>query len=171
MNIKLQPQKAQKRSDNSESKRIRQSRSKRSQSPLKYSASQRLQAKYSNKNQYPHSNLTKTIIGVAIDIHKQLGPGFIEKIYQRAMYLEMKRRKIDFEREKKIEIYYNNANLGFEKVDFLIDNKVIVELKSVSDINDIHCAQLISYLKAANKKIGLILNFAKDKLEIKRIII
>lgn len=120
---------------------------------------------------YLYSELTSKIIKLAIKAHKALGPGFVEKIYQRALYLEFKRNKLDFEREKQIYIYYNKANLGYEKVDFIVEDKVIVELKAVEKINEIHIAQMISYLKASGCKIGLILNFANRKLEIKRIIV
>lgn len=123
-----------------------------------------------SQEKYPHSKLTERVIGIAIQIHKKLGPGYVEKIYQRALYLELKRNGIKFQREKKVDIYYNNANLGYEKVDFDIESEIIVELKAVSEIQDIHKAQLISYLKAANRKVGLILNFAKEKLEIKRVV-
>ena len=95
----------------------------------------------------------------------------MEKIYQRAMYLDLKKLGIAFQREKKIDIMYNRANLGYEKVDFDIESKVIVELKAVTELQNIHKAQLISYLKASERKIGLLLNFAKEKLEIKRVVI
>ena len=119
---------------------------------------------------YPDKDLTGKIIKIAIDIHKTLGPGFVEKVYQRAMYLDLKRSPLKFEREKEIEIRYKNIKLGYEKVDFIIEGKVILELKTVSEIQEIHKAQMLSYLKASNCKIGLILNFAKPILEIKRVI-
>lgn len=118
---------------------------------------------------YPLSDLTERIIKVAIDVHKTLGPGFTEKIYQRALYLEFKRNNFKFDREKRITIMFKKVNLGYDTIDFDVEDKVLLELKSVSEINQIHVAQLISYLKAANRKVGLILNFAKPVLEIKRI--
>lgn len=135
------------------------------QRPQKNSESQWSQEKY------PLSELTEKIIGAAIKVHKNLGPGFMEKIYQRAMYLELKNYSIRYKREEPINIYYRGINLGYEKVDFNVENKIIVELKTVSEIQEIHKAQLISYLKASECKIGLILNFAKQKLEIKRIVV
>jgi len=119
---------------------------------------------------YPDKDLTGKIIKIAISIHKILGPGFVEKVYQRAMYLDLKRSSLNFEREKEIEIRYKNIKLGYEKVDFIIESRVILELKTVSEIQEIHKAQMLSYLKASGCKIGLILNFAKPVLEIKRII-
>lgn len=123
------------------------------------------------KNEYRYSALTDKIIKVAVDIHKTLGPGFVEKIYQRALYLEFKRNKFKFTRERKIEVAFRGASLGYEQVDFDLENKVLVEIKAVSEINNIHRAQLISYLKASNRRVGLILNFALPKLEIKRVVL
>ena len=114
------------------------------------------------------NKLSNKIIGIAIDIHKELGPGFVEKIYQRAMYLELKNSSINFEREKKVDIRFKKALLGYQALDFIIERELIIEIKAVSEINKIHMAQMLSYLKATSKKLGLILNFANDKLEIKR---
>ena len=122
------------------------------------------------KNEYQFSDLTDKIIGIGINIHKELGPGFVEKIYQRALYLELKNSKLRFTRERKLIIYYKKVNLGYETVDFEIEGKVLIEIKAVSEINDIHRAQLLSYLKSSGCKVGLILNFARPTLEIKRII-
>lgn len=122
------------------------------------------------KSEYKFSDLTDKIIKIGIDVHKDLGPGFVEKIYQRALYLELRKSKFRFVREKKLIIYYKKVNLGYETVDFEIEGKVLIEVKAVSEINDIHRAQLLSYLKASGCKVGLILNFARPTLEIKRII-
>lgn len=119
---------------------------------------------------YLYKELTQKIIKIAINIHKELGPGFVEKIYQRAMYLDLQRSPLGFEREKKIKIVYHGVDLGYEKVDFIIENKVIVELKAVSEIQEIHRAKVISYLKASKCEVGLILNFATPKLTIKRVV-
>ena len=122
------------------------------------------------KSEYKFSDLTDKIIRIGIDIHKNLGPGFVEKIYQRALYLELKNSKLGFTREKRLTIYCKKVNLGYETVDFEIEDKVLIEVKAVSEINDIHRAQLLSYLKSSGCKVGLILNFARPTLEIKRII-
>ena len=119
---------------------------------------------------YKFSDLTDKIIRIGIDIHKSLGPGFVEKIYQRALYLEFKNSKLGFVREKRLSIYYKKVNLGYETVDFEAEGKVLIEVKAVSEINDIHRAQLLSYLKSSGCKVGLILNFAGPTLEIKRMI-
>lgn len=118
-----------------------------------------------------YKDLTSQIIGLAMKVHRELGPGFVEKIYQRALYLELKRNKLRFERERKIEIMYNNANLGYFDADFIVDGKVIVELKATEYIGDIHLAQVISYSKAARLKVGLIINFANKSLEWKRVVV
>ena len=121
-------------------------------------------------SKYEHSDLTDKIIQIAIRVHKSLGPGFVEKIYQRALYLEFKNSKLGFVREKRLSIYYKKVNLGYETVDFEVEGKVLIEVKAVSEINDIHRAQLLSYLKSSGCKVGLILNFARPTLEIKRLV-
>lgn len=126
--------------------------------------------KHGNENKYLYSDLTDKIIKIAIDVHKNLGPGFVEKIYQRALYLEFKNQRLKFEREKKIVVEYKKVNLGYETVDFGVEDKVLIEIKATNEINEIHKAQAISYLKASGYKIGLILNFAGPTLEIKRLV-
>lgn len=118
-----------------------------------------------------HKEITDKILKSAVEVHRNLGPGFVEKIYQRALFVELKNNHLNFEREKKIRINYKNADLGYEQVDFVVENKVLVELKAVSEILGIHVAQIISYLKASKVEVGLILNFAKPRLEIKRVVL
>ena len=115
-------------------------------------------------------SLSNKIIGFAIDVHKKLGPGFVEKVYGRALEEEFMREKIDSRVQKEIKIKYDNIYIGGQRLDLLVEDEIIIELKAVSEINDIHKAQIISYLKAANKRLGLILNFAKKRLDIKRIV-
>lgn len=114
--------------------------------------------------------LSNKIIGLAIEVHKKLGPGFVEKIYQKALAYEFKKNGINFREEAEIDVCYGDLKLGYQRVDFLVGNEIIVELKSVSEISEIHEAQMISYLKTVDKKLGLILNFAKKKLDIKRLV-
>ncbi len=118
-----------------------------------------------------YQELTRQVIGLAMKVHRNLGPGFVEKVYQRALYLELKNANIKFEREKEIEILYNNAKLGYFTADFLVEQNVMVELKATDHIGGVHLAQLISYLKAARIKVGLIVNFANKSLEWKRVVI
>lgn len=116
------------------------------------------------------NKLSGRIIKIAIKIHKKLGPGFVEKIYEKALIHELKKEKIRYENQSVIKVEYEDQLLGNQRIDFLIKNEVIVELKAVSELNRIHQAQMLSYLKSANKKLGLILNFATGTLEIKRIV-
>lgn len=114
--------------------------------------------------------LSNKIIGLAINVHKSLGPGFVEKFYAKALEIEFRENRIRFDREIGVKVNYRNNYLGLHRLDFLIENSVILELKAVFEINRFHMAQMLSYLKASDKKLGLILNFAKGKLEIKRVI-
>ncbi len=116
------------------------------------------------------NKITEKIIGIAIEIHRAIGPGFIEKIYVQALQQEFSANKINFESQKSIKIKYKDVELGLQRIDFLIEDTIILEIKAVSEINSIHTAQLISYLKTINRRLGLVLNFARDKLEIKRVV-
>jgi GxxExxY protein len=116
------------------------------------------------------NRLTEEIIGIAINIHKQLGPGLAEKIYQRIMYLELKKTNLRTEREYKITVKWNKCIVGYHIVDFMINDELILELKATGETQDLHKYQLLSYLKAANKKLGLVLNFGSPILGIKRVV-
>lgn len=117
------------------------------------------------------NELSNKIIGYAIKVHKSLGPGFIEKIYTKALAYELEKGKINFTQEKIITIKYEDLLLGGHRLDFLIEDEIILEIKAVYEINNFHMAQTLSYLKAAGKRLGLILNFSRSKLQIKRIIL
>lgn len=121
------------------------------------------------KINYPHSQLTNQIIGLAIKVHKQIGPGFREKYYQRAMYLELQRTDLKFEREKKVRIPYSKITLGYHMIDLIIANKVIVELKSMKNLTEVEIGQLTTYLRLTHCQVGLLLNFGQSTLEIKRV--
>lgn len=116
------------------------------------------------------NQLTDQIIGIAIQVHKQVGPGFAEKIYQRVMYLELKKGGLDIDREYKITVRWNKSIVGYHIVDFLINNEVIVEIKATAETQEFHKYQLLSYLKAADKHLGLLLNFGSPTLGIKRVV-
>ena len=116
------------------------------------------------------NKITDKILGASIEVHKALGPGFIEKIYCEALCTEFEDRKIKYEKEKIIKVNYKDKLLGEQRIDFLVEDEVIVELKAIESMGKIHIAQLLSYLKALDKNIGLILNFAEPKLAIKRVI-
>lgn len=121
------------------------------------------------KEKLLYENLTHDIIGAAMEVHRNLGPGFSEKIYEKALKIELGKKKFPFETQRKILINYKGHNLGEQILDIIVDNKIVVELKAVESLNKFHQAQLISYLKAAKCLIGLLINFSKPSLEWKRI--
>lgn len=117
-----------------------------------------------------HDKLTERIIAAGIAVHKALGPGFVEQFYENAMTIEMAERKISFKKQVPLKLKYSGHFIGQHRVDIIVDDVITVELKAVRAIDDIHFATVRSYLKAARLKHGLILNFAKPVLEIKRVI-
>lgn len=105
-------------------------------------------------------DLSYQITGAAFDVHKDLGCGFLEKVYQEAFAIALQERDVNFEREKKIQISYHQRPLSTPYIcDFCVENKIIVELKSVQKIEEVHKAQLINYLKATGRKLGILINF------------
>lgn len=122
------------------------------------------------KKKHAFENLSEAIIGAAIKVHKELGPGFLESIYEQALKIELSETNLNFECQKEIKIEYHGKEVGTHRLDLVIENSIIVELKAVKELNDTHFAQLISYLKATDRKVGLLLNFAKPTLEIKRVV-
>lgn len=121
------------------------------------------------KQEYPHSELTGKIIGCAMEVHKTLGNGFQEVIYQRALAHEMSLQGIPFSREHEMQIYYKEVHVGTRHVDFLVEKCVSVELKALTGFDDVHFAQAINYLEAYNLQIGLLINFGSKSLEFKRL--
>ena len=113
---------------------------------------------------------TSRIIGCAMKVHTALGNGFQEAIYQRALEVEMKYEGLGFEREKEMLIYYRNEPIGIRRVDFFVENEIMVELKAVSILEDVHLAQAINYLEAYNMKTGLLINFGSKSLTFKRLL-
>jgi GxxExxY protein len=118
---------------------------------------------------YPESELTGRIIGLAMEVHRTLGNGFQEVIYQRAMAIELKKNLISFDREQEINISYKGESIGSRRADFLIEGKILLELKAISELEDVHLAQAINYLEAYGLKIGLLLNFGNNTLQFKRV--
>lgn len=116
------------------------------------------------------SELTGLIIGAAIEVHKALGPGFSEEIYAKALRHELQDRGIPFAVEAPFQVRYRGQTIGSRRIDLLVGDEVIVELKVV-DENSAHVAQTLSYLKVSGKKLGLILNFGKSRLGIKRVVL
>ena len=122
------------------------------------------------KEQYKYSELTGKIIGCAMEVHKILGNGFQEVIYQRALAKEMYLQSIGFSREHEMPIYYKEEQIGTRRVDFLVEGVVSVEIKALTKLEDVHLAQAINYLEAYNLEIGLLINFGAKSLEFKRLI-
>lgn len=121
------------------------------------------------KKEYKYSDITSQIIGAAMEVHRQLGNGFQEVIYQRALEIEMASRNLTFDREYVMPIYYKGQQIGTRRVDFLINGNISVELKALISIEDVHLAQAINYLEAYDLEVGLLINFGARSLEFKRL--
>ena len=119
--------------------------------------------------QYKYSELTGKIIGCAMEVHKRLGNGFQEVIYQRALAIEMGLAGIAFSREFEMPIFYREEHIGTRRVDFLVESIISVELKAIIKLEDVHFAQAINYLEAYNLEIGLLINFGETSLNFKRL--
>jgi GxxExxY protein len=116
-----------------------------------------------------NKHLTERIISAAIRVHKELGPGFLEAMYEEALAIELAAAGLTFERQKLLPVFYREHLIGEHRLDFLVEGKVIVELKAISALDDIHFAIVRSYLKAANLEDALLLNFATARLTVKRV--
>ena len=116
-----------------------------------------------------YEELTRKIIGCAMKVHGRLGNGFQEVIYQRALKVEMEVENILFEREMEMLIYYRDREIGKRRVDFFVENTIMVELKAVLRLEDAHLSQAMNYLEAYNMEIGLLINFGGRSLEFKRV--
>jgi GxxExxY protein len=119
---------------------------------------------------FKYREITEKIIGCAMKVHRELDCGFQEVIYQRALEVEFKSQNIAHAREFEIPIYYQGVDVGLRRVDFLVDNKISLELKALSKLEDIHLAQAINYLEAYNLEVVLLINFGSLRLEFKRLL-
>jgi GxxExxY protein len=118
---------------------------------------------------YKYSELTSKIIGCAMTVHKALGNGFQEVIYQRALAIELNLACISFAREFEMPIFYREQQIGTRRVDFLVEGIISVELKATTKLEDVHFAQGINYLEAYNLEVGLLINFGEISLNFKRL--
>jgi GxxExxY protein len=116
-----------------------------------------------------HEDLTRKIIGCSMQVHSSLGNGFQEVIYQRALEVEMEYVGLSFEREKEMVIFYRDRQIGTRRVDFFVEGKIMVELKAVMQLEEVHLAQAINYLEAYKMQVGLLINFGSKSLEFKRV--
>ncbi len=119
---------------------------------------------------YKYSEITANIIGCAMRVHSALGNGFQEVIYQRALEIEMSDTGLDFSREHVMPVYYKNEQIGTRRVDFLVEEVVSVELKALTQLDDVHLAQAINYLEAYDLEVGLLINFGTKSLQHKRVV-
>jgi len=119
---------------------------------------------------YKYSELTHRIIGCSMEVHRVLGNGFQEVIYQRSLAYELGQFNIGFAREVDMPIFYKGVLMGTRRADFLVEDKVLVELKAIIKLEEVHLAQAINYLEAYNLEIGLLINFGASSLEFKRVL-
>ena len=116
-----------------------------------------------------YEELTHKIIGCAMKVHSTLGNGFQEVIYQRALAIEMQKNNLGFQREMEMTIFYADIDIGTRRVDFFVEENIMVELKALIKLEDVHLAQAMNYCQAYNLPIGLLINFGAKSLEFKRV--
>jgi len=116
-----------------------------------------------------HKELTEKIIGCAIKIHNTLGNGFQEVIYQRALEIEFRKSGLGYAREMEMTIFYEGEDIGTRRVDFFVENIIMVELKAIITLEDVHLAQAMNYVEAYRMEIGLLINFGSKSLQFKRV--
>jgi GxxExxY protein len=121
------------------------------------------------KNKMTVDELTYKINGCAMKVHNTLGNGFQEVIYQRCLAIELERARISFEREQEHTIFYEGIDVGTRRADFIIEGSVVVELKALINLEDVHLAQAKNYVVAYDKSIGLLINFGSTSLQIKKV--
>lgn len=119
---------------------------------------------------YPHQELTEKIIGAAFEVHRELGAGFLEKVYENALAHELRSRGVTAAAQAEIEVRYKGEPIGVYFADLLVDGCVLVEVKATSGLDPQHEAQLLNYLKATGIKVGLLLNFGTRRLQVKRMV-
>lgn len=123
------------------------------------------------ENKYPETELTRKIIGLAFSVYNKLGPGYPEKIYQQALASDFTESGLSFKKENYCRIIYNGLRIGYFYVDFVVEDKVVVELKARGDIYQKDIAQVLAYLKEKTIKVGIILFFGKSGIKIKRLVL
>ena len=116
-----------------------------------------------------YEDLTYKIIGCAMEVHKHMGNGFQEVVYQRALAIEMQMQGIEFSREHEMPLLYKGYDVGTRRVDFFVENTIMVEIKALINLEDVHLAQAMNYVEAYNLEIGLLINFGAKSLQHKRV--
>ena len=122
-------------------------------------------------NKILYRELSYEIVGMAMDVYNELGYGFLEKVYENALMVMFEEKNIQAEQQKEINVQFKGRIVGNYVADILVEDKIIIELKSVSKLTDIHKAQVSNYLKATGVKLGIILNFGSEKLEFQRVVL
>jgi GxxExxY protein len=117
-----------------------------------------------------HAVLTSAILAAAIEVHKSLGAGYVESVYANALDVALRERKVTFIREHEVALTFHGVLVGHHRLDLVVDNKVVVELKAVEKLAPVHFAQLRSYLASTDLSVGLLLNFNAPVLEVKRVV-
>jgi len=117
------------------------------------------------------NDITYAINGAAFEVNRILGSGFLEKVYENALLIELRERGFNAESQVPVKVFYKNKVVGEYIIDILVDKKVIVELKTVEKFDNVHQAQLLNYLKASGIQVGLLINFKHPKVEIKRMVL
>ncbi len=116
-----------------------------------------------------HKELTEKIIGCAFKVHNALGNGFQEVIYQRSLAIEMHKQGLVFAREMDMPVYYDGIEVGMRRVDFFVENAIMVELKAIINLDEVHLTQAMNYLEAYKMDVGLLINFGARSLQFKRV--
>ncbi len=119
---------------------------------------------------YQFEPLSQQVIGAALAVHKQLDPGFREEVYENALCMELDKRGLRYDRQVDISVHYDGALVGTHTLDLLVERSLVVELKAVFTLAEVHYAQLTAYLRAADARVGLLLNFGQLPLGIKRLV-
>ncbi|PAW77738.1 MAG: GxxExxY protein [Verrucomicrobia bacterium Tous-C9LFEB] len=121
-----------------------------------------------NQTAYQAEDLAKTVIGLAMKVHRVLGPGFLESVYANALLVELREAGIPAETEKRLNVYYRDVVVGEFLADLIIGEQLIIELKAVQNLSNAHSVQLVNYLTATHIECGLLLNFGSSSLEFKK---
>jgi len=119
---------------------------------------------------YKHSEITEKVIGASMKVHQKMRNGYQERIYHSCLSIELKKSGLAFSEEVELPIFYENTEVGKRRADFLVENKIIVEIKAVSELTDTHLAQALNYLEVLHLEIGLLINFGAKSLEFRRVI-
>ncbi len=123
-----------------------------------------------NNTNIIHSDLSYEIMGAIFEVHKTLGPGSVESVYEKALIEELTKRAIKVETQKVIDVIYKGKKIGVHRLDLVVEGKGVVELKTVERFSTYHTAQLLSYLIASGYNLGILVNFSKSKVEFRRVV-